>query len=84
MTLPVKLPESEDLTGLEPLGIVHTTAHETNQLAPADVLQLSKIFHESKVGGNFGWHAGRQGVGLGVWLGSVCLGGGWTRHAGRG
>lgn len=35
---------------LEPLGVVHTTAHETNQLAPADVLQLSRIFHESKVG----------------------------------
>ena len=40
---------------LEPLGVVHTTAHETNQLAPADVLQLSRIFHESKVGPRVWW-----------------------------
>ncbi|KAM3567602.1 hypothetical protein VYU27_010257, partial [Nannochloropsis oceanica] len=48
VTLPMKLPDSEELKDLEPLGIIHTTAHETNQLAPADVIHLAKLVADSK------------------------------------
>ncbi|TFJ83150.1 hypothetical protein NSK_005539, partial [Nannochloropsis salina CCMP1776] len=48
VSLPMKLPDSDELKDLEPLGIIHTTAHETNQLAPVDVIHLSKLMVESK------------------------------------
>ena len=42
-------PPTHSIQDLEPLGIIHTTAHETNQLPPADVILLSKLVAESKV-----------------------------------
>jgi pre-mRNA-processing factor 8 len=49
-TIPNQLPEDDNLEGMEPLGIIHTQATESNQLTPNDAAMQAKLI---KTGKNF-------------------------------
>lgn len=48
VTLPLRLPESEHLKDLEPLGWIHTQPNELPQLPPTDVIAHARLIADSK------------------------------------
>jgi pre-mRNA-processing factor 8 len=48
VTLPSRMPESEHLKDLEPLGWIHTQPNEVPQLLPSDVIAHARLVTDSK------------------------------------
>ena len=48
VTLPLEIPTSDLLEGLEPLGWIHTQPHETPNLSPVDATAHAKLLSENK------------------------------------
>lgn len=47
-TIPNNIPEDDNLNDMEPLGIIHTQAAETNQLTPYDAIMQGKLIRSGR------------------------------------